>query len=96
MVFSCTHLHTVVPLPNKTTQKLRKMKTKQLTVTVEVDSEFNNSLADEIRKHLSSTSIETALLVVQNATIGTDLKCGRGGHHVWVSDQNNKRIIIIL
>jgi len=61
------------------------------------DCEFNNKLEglsdDNFKSYLLDMILCDSKVFTEGKTSG--IKCGRGGHHVWVSNSNNKRIMMI-
>ena len=61
------------------------------------DCTFNKMLArlsnDSFRSYLLDMILCDCKALTENSTAG--IKCGRGGHHVWVSNSNNERIMMI-
>lgn len=60
------------------------------------DCDFNDKLSSLSDENFSSYLLDMILcdckVFTENSTAG--IKCGRGGHHVWVSN-SNKRIMMI-
>jgi len=61
------------------------------------DCTFNENLMtlseDNFRNYLLDMILCDCEVFTENSTVG--IKCGRGGHHVWVSSSNNERIMMI-
>jgi hypothetical protein len=73
---------------------------KTLTYTIESQQPiYIQSLSKLLNKAIEfgSNNLDETLRNIDNALWfnGWQLKCGRGGNHIWVSNQANERIAII-